>query len=181
MVVEAKAALGLAVLVAVGGCRVKESGSDSDSVTGSGSDSVAVADSDSDSDSDSEIHWGGTVEWVSWERGLQVARQEDRSILLLVYADWCPRCRELAPVFARPDVAAAAGRLVMVRQNGDARPSWLRERFGEIGEYVPRVLFLRPDGSLREDVVSGHPRYPYFYSPHVTHRLIANMARAAGG
>jgi thiol-disulfide isomerase/thioredoxin len=130
---------------------------------------------------DDVIPWPGPIQWQTWEQGLAQAQAEGKPICLVVYADWCPHCRELAPVFSQPAIATLAQRLVMVRQDSDERPAWLTQRFGRLGAYVPRVLFLRPDGSLIEEIVSGHPRYPYFYSPLVSDRLLANMHAAIAG
>ena len=44
-----------------------------------------------------------------------------------------------------------------------------------------RVLFLDPEGRLKADIQSGHPRYPYFYSHHVADRLLQNLHAAATG
>ncbi|MEZ4466068.1 MAG: thioredoxin family protein [bacterium] len=115
--------------------------------------------------------------WLDWEAGLARAQADKKPILLLVYADWCPRCRELTPVFSDPEVLALSKKLVMVRQNSDARPAFL-EKFDSLGGYVPRLFFLTPDGSLREDIGSGHPRYPYFYTPGQIDALKAAMRAA---
>lgn len=127
------------------------------------------------------IEWGAAIDWKGWEEGLAAAQQHGRPLCLVVYANWCARCKELAPVFSQPQVAAMARGVVMVRQDQDEQPAWLRERFGELGGYVPRVLFLDPRGKLMPQYQSGHPRYPYFYSRHVADRLVANMYAAIGG
>ena len=110
------------------------------------------------------IKWAGPVKWVSWADALVQAKKQNKPICLIVYADWCPRCKELAPAFSRPEIAKLAGSLIMVHQNSDERPAWLEE-LKVLGSYVPRVFFFSPDGSLRDDITSGHPRYPYFYTP----------------
>ncbi len=125
------------------------------------------------------LAWGDKIAWHSWDSALRVARSEGKSIGLVVYAEWCNRCKELAPVFTQSDVASAARGLVMVLQDQDENPTWLKEQLGAYGGYVPRVLFLGPDGNVREDLTSGHPRYPHFYSPLVREQLIANMRAAA--
>jgi hypothetical protein len=126
------------------------------------------------------IAWSDKIAWRSWESALSDAQSQGKPICLVVYADWCVHCKELAPVFALPDVASAAADLVMVRQDQDALPAWLNQHLGMYGNYVPRVLFLSADGKAREDLTSGHPRYPYFYAPSVSDRLVANMRAARG-
>lgn len=125
------------------------------------------------------IAWSDAVTWRDWETALRMAKEENKSVCLVVYADWCPHCKELAPVFAQPAIASAAAGLIMVRQDQDADAPWLKERLGAYGDYVPRVLFLDPNGNVHEDLQSGHPRYPYFYAPMVTDRLLANMRAAS--
>lgn len=129
--------------------------------------------------SGSHMAWGDAITWRSWQSALSVARSEGKSICVVVYAQWCGRCKELAPVFALPEVASAARELVMVHQDQDEQPAWLKEQLGAYGSYVPRVLFLAPDGKVREDLTSGHPRYPHFYGPLVKDQLLANMRAAS--
>ncbi|MEY4510244.1 MAG: thioredoxin protein 12 [Pseudomonadota bacterium] len=126
-----------------------------------------------------DIAWGNTITWRDWDVALRTAKAENKSVCVIVYADWCPRCKELAPEFAKPEVASAAADLIMVRQDQDEGAPWLQEKLGTYGKYVPRVLFLDPNGKVREDLQSGHPRYPYFYAPLVTDRLLANMHTAS--
>jgi thiol:disulfide interchange protein len=121
------------------------------------------------------IKWDAPFEWVSWEDGLVRAKATDTPICLVIYADWCPKCKHLAPVFRDPEVAKLAGGLVMVLQDSMEKPAWLRERYGGTGTYVPRVLFLEPDGTLREDLTGPNPKFPYFYWPQVAAQLKANM------
>jgi hypothetical protein len=130
-------------------------------------------------DKPGDLAWGSAIEWRDWDAALRTARLENKSVCVVVYADWCPGCKELAPEFARADVASAAAGLLMVRQDQDEGAPWLKERLGRYGSYLPRVFFLDPDGKVREDLQSGHPRYPYFYAALVTDRLLANMHAAS--
>jgi len=127
----------------------------------------------------SDLDWGDKIAWRSWESAQSIARSQGRSICVVVYAAWCSRCKELAPVFELPAVASAAADLVMVHQDQDQPAAWLKEQLGAYGDYVPRVLFLSADGTVREDLTSGHPRYPHFYAPLVTDQLVANMRAAS--
>jgi len=127
----------------------------------------------------SSLKWGDKIAWRSWESAQTLARSQDKSICVVVYAEWCARCKELAPVFEQPAVASAAAELVMVHQDQDQPAPWLKDQLGGYGEYVPRVLFLTPDGKVREDLTSGHPRYPHFYAAMVKDQLVANMRAAS--
>jgi thiol-disulfide isomerase/thioredoxin len=122
------------------------------------------------------------VDWQSWETGLARAKAENKPVVLLVWAHWCPRCRELAPTFGDPEIAELSKQLVMVEQNADDRPAWLSEKFDSLyGGYVPRVFVLRPDGTVRADVTSGNPQYPYFYVPHNKAALVESLKKALRG
>src|SRR4051812_27920833 len=58
-------------------------------------------------ETDSHLAWGNAITWQSWDSAQSIARKEGKSICLVVYANWCSHCKELAPVFARPEVASA--------------------------------------------------------------------------
>jgi thiol:disulfide interchange protein len=126
------------------------------------------------------VQFDGPIQWRTWDEGLAEAKRANRGIFLLVYADWCPHCRNLSPVFQQPEVVALAEKLVMVRQDADEKAPWM-QRYAAQGTYVPRIFFLKPDGTLREDLRSAHPQYPYFYTPGGVDELKASMRRAAEG
>jgi thiol:disulfide interchange protein len=119
------------------------------------------------------------VTWASWEEGSTRAAAANQPMMLFVYADWCGRCSELEPVFSQPAVLEASRGLVMIRHDHDQPAPWLENTVGDTDTYVPRVLFLNPDGSRRAEV-SPHPRYPLFYTPSMVDALIANMRAAVG-
>jgi thiol:disulfide interchange protein len=126
----------------------------------------------------SAMAWGDKITWHSWESAQAIAQSQSKPICVVVYAEWCARCKELAPIFSTQEVVSAAANLVMVHQDQDKPAPWLKDRLGEYGSYVPRVFFIAPNGDVREDLTSGHPRYPYFYAPMVSDQLIANMHAA---
>jgi hypothetical protein len=55
------------------------------------------------------------------------------------------------------------------------------QQYSELGSYVPRIFFFGPDGNLRRDITSPHPRYPYFYTPRGVDALKRSMRAAVGG
>jgi thiol-disulfide isomerase/thioredoxin len=126
------------------------------------------------------VEWKGNIEWHTWDDARTIATRDSKPMLVLVYADWCPHCRELGPVFADPQIEQLSKRFVMVRQNHDDDPAWLQPYNQKYGGYVPRIFFFEPSGKLREDITSGHPRYPFFYAAEHSEFLKASMRRAAG-
>lgn len=125
------------------------------------------------------IAWGTAVPWLGFDDALARATAEGKAIGVVVYADWCPKCRALAPAFVEGPVLAASNKILWVLQNSDERPEWLEQRFGQYGNYVPRIFFLKPDGTVDPEITSGHPRFPYFYLAGKPEALVASIDRAA--
>ena len=121
--------------------------------------------------------WAKSVPWRTWDQAVVEAKRTKKPICVVVYTDWCPRCRELAPIFDMPKISGLAKKFVMVHQNRDHAPPWLK-KFSETGEYIPRVLFLNSKGELQKDITSGSARYPYFYSVQGWRALVASMNNA---
>lgn len=126
------------------------------------------------------IKWPQTIEWKSWADAQTISAETGKPICLVVYADWCPRCKELAPAFEDADVKALTDKMVMVLADNDAKPAYLQP-LAEHGGYVPRIFFFDQAGQVRTDVTSGHPRYPFFYTPRNLEALKAAMTSAIGG
>ena len=129
------------------------------------------------------IQWDDKISWASsWEEGSKLAREGNKPIFLLVYADWCPHCRNLKAVFADDEVRQLAGRMVMIRQDADDEgASWLSAKVGSYGGYVPRIFFLSPDGTVRPEITSQNQKFPYFYTPEGVGLLKASMKKALDG
>jgi len=141
---------------------------------------TAVAEPTPAAPSPNGVEWHGDIQWHSWTDGLALAKAQSKPIMVLVYADWCPHCRALGPVFADPDIEALAKGLIMVKQNHDENPPWLEPYNEKFGGYVPRIFFFDSNGKMREDLTSGHPRYPYFYAAEAPEYLKRTMRRAVG-
>ena len=86
----------------------------------------------------------------------------------------------MRPVSCITTKRVSTEKMVMVRQDNDAKPEWLGA-FAQYGGYVPRIFFFDASGQVREDVTSGHTRYPYFYTPRNLAALKASMRKAVGG
>lgn len=116
------------------------------------------------------------IAWQSWSAGLAQARAENKPVLVVVSAAWCPHCRNYKQVFRDPQVEREAKQFVMVRVDEDREPA-VAARYRVDGAYVPRTYFLAPDGSIA-DVHAQNPRYRYFYDERNPASILAGMTAA---
>ena len=122
------------------------------------------------------IEFKGPIPWKTMAAGQAEAKAKGKPMAVVVYGDWCPKCKLLAPVFGDAPVVEAAKGLVMIHQNQD-RPGLPANLQRET--YVPRIYFLYPDGTVASGITSDNPRYPNYYRPSRVDVLTAAMKRAA--
>lgn len=122
------------------------------------------------------IEFKGPIKWKTMAEGQAEAKAKGRPMAVVVYGDWCPKCKLLAPVFGEAPVVDAAKGLVMIHQNQD-RPGLPANLQRET--YVPRIYFLYPDGTVANGITSDNPRYPNYYRPSRVDVLTGAMKRAA--
>lgn len=88
------------------------------------------------------------------EKGLSLAQESRKPLLVDFYADWCPPCQELDKfTFSSPEVRKLAERFVMVKVDcttDDAQCRQATERYEVVG--WPTVLFLDSSGKPIPDV-----------------------------
>ena len=123
------------------------------------------------------IEWPKTIAWQSFEAGQMQAAESKKPMLILVYANWCQQCERLAAALACPDFVKAAKDFVMVLTNHDD-PSQGTHHYTPELSYVPRLLFMKPDGEFWSELTSGNPRYSYYYQPAELEVLFRNMAKS---
>lgn len=93
--------------------------------------------------------------WIrDFEKGLSLARDSRKPMMVDFYADWCPPCQELDKLtFAAPEVKALGEKFVMVKVDcttDDPQCRKATERYEVVG--WPTVLFLDSAGRPIEDV-----------------------------
>jgi len=94
--------------------------------------------------------FGKDYNWYTWESGSDVARQEDKPILIVFHQDWCGACARLKPKFAgSSEIKELADKFVMI--NTDDEKLVKSEKYKADGEYYPKILFLDSNGELLAD------------------------------
>lgn len=105
------------------------------------------------------------IQWFNYDEGLKYARQNNKAIMLIFYADWCPTCHAYQHIFSDPRVVEQAKNLVMIRVNAD-RSKQLASRYANSsdGEYVPRIYALNEHGEQITSLFKQR-RYPKHFIP----------------
>lgn len=122
--------------------------------------------------------FGDRIKWVTYEAGLEEIKQSDKLMLLLIHKTWCGSCKALKPkLAASKEFAQMSRHFVMVNTEDEEEPKG--SQFVVDGEYIPRVLFLNPEGKVIDEIWNEgtkHPHVKYYYSS--PQELIAAMKRA---
>jgi hypothetical protein len=117
------------------------------------------------------------IAWQSYEAGRALARRERKPMLLLFYTQGCQHSPAYSWIFHAPEVVARARELVMVRVDADLAPE-LDARFMPDGPYVPRTLFLDPDGVPDFGIHGADPSHRHFLDYESPRELLELMERA---
>lgn len=111
-------------------------------------------------------NFGTNLKWeTNLERGLQKIVSRQKPGMIVVHKSWCGACRNLKPKFeASKDIQNLSGGFVLISLSDDNHPKDLK--YMPDGDYVPRIMFINPQGSLLVEVINqdGSTEYKYFYS-----------------
>jgi protein-disulfide reductase (glutathione) len=120
--------------------------------------------------------WGEQIAWRALDDALPEAKKERMPVMVVIHTAWCSKCKALKQSsFSDPQLRELSEEFVMVNVDQDVEP-----KAGDLapdGMYIPRVVFLDPDGKVDEDLKNPRPsRYKYFYLPQDD--LLATMRKA---
>lgn len=118
------------------------------------------------------------IQWQPWDAGLAAAKKEKKPILLVVFTEWCPHCKNYAGVFHDPKVAEESKKFVMIHVDKDKQPD-VSKQYAPDGEYIPRTYFLSSAGKLDESIHAPREKFLYFYDEKNPAGILAAMAEAA--
>ena len=117
------------------------------------------------------------IDWKSIDDGLALAKKEQKPVCLIVYTEWCPHCANYSKVFHDPKVVEKTKQFVMVRMDQDKGKD-KTDKYAPDGGYIPRTMFLSPDGTIATDVHAPRPSYQYFYDEKDPASVLAGMDAA---
>lgn len=117
------------------------------------------------------------IAWKGYDAGLAEAKTSNKPVCLIFYTDWCPHCTNYSKVFHDPQVVELSKNFVMIHLNKD-KESATSAKYAPDGEYIPRTFFLKPDGTVLENVTAPRTQYKFFYDEHDPSSVLASMKSA---
>jgi thiol-disulfide isomerase/thioredoxin len=117
------------------------------------------------------------IAWQPYEVGLAAAKKERKAVLLVIFTEWCPHCKNYAELFHDAKVVDASKKFVMIHVDKDKQPD-ISKRYAPDGEYIPRTYFLSSDGKLDESIKAPREKFVYFYDEKNPAGILAAMAEA---
>lgn len=109
--------------------------------------------------------FGDNIDWKTFDEGLALSKETNKPLMLLIHKSWCGACKALKPKFAGSvAIENMSSEFVMVNVEDAEEPS--DPMYAPDGGYIPRILFMSPDGVVQEQLKnkSGNPKYKYYYS-----------------
>ncbi len=120
---------------------------------------------------------GAAIDWLAYDDGLREAAVSHKPICLVFTTTWCPHCHNYEKVLHDSRVAAKSKAFVMVKVDEDHAGD-LGNKYAPDGHYVPRTLFLTPEGDLVAELAAQRARDRYVYSDTDPSSLLGGMDRA---
>lgn len=120
--------------------------------------------------------WNDQIAWRGLDEGLREAKLANMPVMLVVHTEWCGNCQKLKSTFKDTQLASLSEQFVMVHVDQDAQPE--ATLYGPDGQYIPRVMFLDPNGNIDQQLQNPNrpDRFRYFYTPQED--LVATMREA---
>ena len=120
---------------------------------------------------------GNAIHWRSMQSGVKEATATGKTVVLVFHASWCSACKKYRQVFKDPAVVDATRNYVMVLVDVDKEPQ-VNGAFSPDGTYVPRTLFITPQGDVRADLTGKtDPEHPHTIDITSPAELLSLMRR----
>lgn len=85
--------------------------------------------------------FGEYIQWVKYEKAVELAKEQNMPIMLIIHRSWCGACKGLKPIIANSrEIWKLSYYFIMTNVEDDEEP--LDNQFFKDGGYYPRIFFL---------------------------------------
>jgi protein-disulfide reductase (glutathione) len=120
---------------------------------------------------------GSEINWRDPKAGIYEASNTGRPVIMVFHATWCAACKRYRTIFKDAGIVAASKDFVMILVDVDQEKQ-INGAFSPDGTYVPRTLFIDPDGNVSDKLVGQDPQYPHTIDVDKPDELLALMKKA---
>ncbi|XP_076857304.1 anterior gradient 1 [Brachyhypopomus gauderio] len=120
--------------------------------------------------------WGDDISWApTYDEALTKMKESNKPLMVIHHLDDCPHSQALRKVFAESkDIQRLAKDFVMLNLLEETSD----ENLAPDGYYVPRIIFIDPSMTVRDDITGKYINHKYSYEPEDLDFLAENMIRA---
>uniref|UniRef100_A0AC34Q593 Thioredoxin domain-containing protein n=1 Tax=Panagrolaimus sp. JU765 TaxID=591449 RepID=A0AC34Q593_9BILA len=110
--------------------------------------------------------FGEDIEWVSLDSALELSKEQNKPVFVLIHKTWCGACKALKQNFKtsnkRKEIVELSKKFIMVNLEDEEEPE--DEKYAPDGAYIPRLLFLDKNGDpLEVDNKKNYPNNAYYF------------------
>ncbi|KAH9523672.1 Thioredoxin domain-containing protein 12 [Bulinus truncatus] len=116
----------------------------------------------------------GRIKWVNLKDGQKIVKEQGKPAMIVFHKPWCRACKALRPRFANSrEIEQMSNDFVMISVEEEDLPK--NSELSPDGAYIPRILFLDPEGKVLTQVFNqkGNKQYRYYYAE--TNSIIESM------
>ena len=124
-----------------------------------------------------ELFNGSEINWRDPKAGIYEASKTGKPVIMVFHATWCSACKRYRAVFKDAGIVASAKDFVMILVDADQEKQ-INGAFAPDGTYVPRTLFIDPDGNISNTLVGKDAQYPHTIDIERPDELLALMKKA---
>ncbi|KAL7882007.1 hypothetical protein AOLI_G00088560 [Acnodon oligacanthus] len=121
--------------------------------------------------------WGDEITWVqTYEEGLAKMKASNKPLMVIHHLDECPHSQALKKVFAENKDVQRLAKSDFIMLN--LMHETIDTNLAPDGYYVPRIIFVDPSMTVRNDITGKYYNRKYTYEPDDVDFLVENMMKA---
>ncbi|XP_029938395.1 anterior gradient protein 2 homolog [Salarias fasciatus] len=121
--------------------------------------------------------WGDQLNWAqTYEEALFLSRSRNKPLMVLFHLEDCPHSQAFKQAFNENDKIQRILDEDFVVFN--VIQETVDQHLSPDGQYVPRIIFVDPSMTVRDDIIGRYSNRLYAYEPGDVKLLLENMKKA---